>query len=53
MIEDCEPEVLDIVVNYMYGIEIPDLVCSIKGVPLILDLSPRIAFGYVKFLTSP
>ena len=26
VIEDCEPEVLDIVVNYMYGIEIPDLV---------------------------
>ena len=34
VIEDCEPEVLDIVVNYMYGIEIPDLVCSIKEVPL-------------------
>ena len=53
VIEDCKPEVLDIVVNYMHGIEMPDLVCSIKGVPLILDLSPRIAFGYVKFLTSP
>ena len=34
VIEDCEPEVLDIVVNYMYGIEIPNLVCSIKEVPL-------------------
>ena len=53
VIEDCEPEVLDIVVNYMHGIEMPDLVCSIKGVPLILDLSPRIAFGYAKFLTLP
>ena len=54
VIEDCEPEVLDIVVDYMYGVEIPNLVCSIKGsVPLIPDLSPRIALCYVKFLTSP
>ena len=26
VIEDCDPQVLDIVVNYMYGIKIPDLV---------------------------
>ena len=32
VIDDCKPEVLDIVVIYMYGIEIPYLVCSIKGV---------------------
>ena len=53
VIEDCEPEVLDVVVKYMYGIERPYLVCSIEGVPLIPDLSPRIAFGYAKFLTLP
>ena len=26
VIDDCDPEVLDIVVDYMYGIKIPDLV---------------------------
>ena len=26
VLENCDPEVLDIVVNFMYGIEIPDLV---------------------------
>ena len=29
VIEDCEPEVLDIVVNYMYGIEIPNQVLTV------------------------
>jgi len=27
VLDDCDPEVLDIVVSYMYGIEIPDLDC--------------------------
>ena len=31
VIEDCEPEVLDIVVNYMYGIEIPNQVLTVNG----------------------
>ena len=31
VIEDCEPEVLEIVVNYMYGIEIPNQVLTVTG----------------------
>jgi len=39
VIEDCKPEVLDIVVNYMYGIEIPDLDCL--RLCQILDIAER------------
>ena len=31
VIEDCEPEVVDIVVNYIYGIEIPNQVFFCNG----------------------
>ena len=34
VIEDCEPEVLDIVVNYMYGIEIPNQVLTVNGISI-------------------
>ena len=55
MIEDCEPEVLDIVVNYMYGIEIPNQVLTVTEVSVVSDPALRsgIAFACAKFLTSP
>ena len=39
MIEDCEPEVLDIVVNYMYGIEIPNQVLTVIEVSRVSDFA--------------
>ena len=54
VIEDCEPEVLDIVVNYMYGIEIPNQVLTME-VTVVSDTALRsgIALACAKFLTSP
>ena len=55
VIEDCEPQVLDIVVNYMYGIEIPNQVLTVTEVSVVSDPALRsgIAFACAKFLTSP
>ena len=55
MIKDCEPEVLDIVVNYMYGIEIPNQVLTVMKVTVVSDSALRsgIALACAKFLTSP
>ena len=55
MIEDCEPEVLDIVVNYMYGIEIPNQVFTVMEVSVSSDSALRscIVLACAKFLTSP
>ena len=39
VIEDCEPEVLDIVVNYMYGIEIPNQVLTVIEVSRVSDFA--------------
>jgi len=39
VIEDCKPEVLDIAVNYMYGVEIPDLDCPLLC--QVLDIAER------------
>jgi len=39
VIEDCKPEVLDIVVNYMHGIEMPDLDCL--RLCQVLDIAVR------------
>ena len=39
MIENCEPEVLDIVVNYMYGIEIPNQVLTVIEVSRVSDFA--------------
>ena len=52
VIVDCEPEVLDIVVNYMYGIEIPDLVCCKAYLEVLTYSLSRTALSYAKFLTS-
>jgi len=46
VLENCDPEVLDIVVNYMYGIEIPDLDC-IK-LCKVLDLSEMFLMADLK-----
>ena len=32
VLDDCDPEVLDIVLNYMYGINIPNLVCNVDEI---------------------
>ena len=37
MIEDCDPEVLDIVVNYMYGMDIPNL--ELQKIIKVLDIA--------------
>ena len=42
VIEDCDPQVLDIVVNYMYGIKIPDLVYIVMKYERDICLSLRI-----------
>ena len=52
VIEDCEPEVLDIVVNYMYVIEIPDLVCCKAYLEVLTYSLSRTVLSYAKFLTS-
>ena len=54
VIEDCEPEVLDIVVNYVYGIEIPNQVLTVMKVTIVSDSALRsgIVLACAKFLTS-
>ena len=52
VLENCDPEVLDIVVNYMYGIEIPDLVCSKAYLKVLTYSLSRTVLSYAKFLTS-
>ena len=39
MVEDCEPEVVDIVVNYMHGIEIPNQVLTVIEVSRVSDFA--------------
>ena len=39
VIEDCEPEVVDIVVNYLYGIEIPNQVLTVIEVSRVSDFA--------------
>jgi len=46
VLENCDPEVLDIVVNYMYGIEIPDLDCD--KLCKVLDLSEMFLMADLK-----
>jgi len=46
VLENCDPEVLDIVVNYMYGIEIPDLDCV--KLCKVLDLSEMFLMADLK-----
>jgi len=57
VIEDCDPEVLDIVVDYMYGIKIPDLDClqlikvlEISEIFLMTDLKAHLESLAVKIL---
>ena len=52
VLENCDPEVLDIVVNYMYGIEIPDLVCCKAYLEVLTYSLSRTALSYAKSLTS-
>jgi len=46
VLENCDPEVLDIVVNYMYVIEIPDLDCV--KLCKVLDLSEMFLMADLK-----
>ena len=52
VLENCDPEVPDFVVNYMYGIEIPDLVSSKAYLKVLTYSLSRTALSYAKFLTS-
>ena len=52
VLENCDPEVLDFVVNYMYGIEIPDLVCCKAYLEVLTYSLSRTALSYAKSLTS-
>ena len=51
--EECDPEVLDIVVDYMYGIDIPALV-KIQTLHLKkhLDIHSRTGARWQRFLRS-
>ena len=46
MIEDCDPEVLDIVVNYMYGIDIPNL--ELQKIIKVLDIAEMLLMADLK-----
>ena len=50
VIEDCDPEVLDIVVDYMYGIKIPDLVHILMKYSRKTYFHRRIAYSLLKSL---
>ena len=50
VIEDCDPQVLDIVVNYMYGIKIPDLVYILIKYSRKIYLNRRIVCSLSKSL---